>query len=147
MQNGGQTFDLDLVAGRQKIFDLNLEVRWHMPLIQILMKEGTPLIWAIPSTGSLYKDNEGYKELFFLSSSDCCNLVSTSILSLALESTFLGILKRNWPEKGNMRPREPWISIIAWGWAIPLAWTAIQTSVCPGNGNIEKRLRTCNVWL
>lgn len=36
-----------------------------MPLIQILMKEGTPLIWAIPSTGSLYKDNEGYKELFF----------------------------------------------------------------------------------
>lgn len=50
-RNGGLTCDLDIKEGRQYTFD------WknHTPLLQIVRQEDTPLIWAIPSTGSLIR--------------------------------------------------------------------------------------------
>lgn len=52
-RNGGHTCDLHLEMGK------------HTALIQTLRLEGRTLIWAIPSSGSLHKDNERKKGSFF----------------------------------------------------------------------------------
>jgi hypothetical protein len=67
---------------------LTFGVGRHVPLILILRQEDTPLIWAAPSAGSLYKDME---EGRFYSLPACPHLTSTSIPSLALEPLGGGI--------------------------------------------------------
>lgn len=52
-------------------------------VIQTLRLEGTLLIWATPSTGSLYKNNERK----VCSSPVCPHLVSTSIPSSGVQQT------------------------------------------------------------
>jgi hypothetical protein len=65
-RNGGYTRDLDLEAERQDTFDPDPEARRDRFLVGILSREGRPLIWAIPSARSPYKDNGRRKALFVL---------------------------------------------------------------------------------
>lgn len=51
-QKDNYTFDLDFEAGRHT-FNSDPEVGKHRSLIQTLRLEETPLIWAVPSCGSL----------------------------------------------------------------------------------------------
>jgi hypothetical protein len=60
------------------------EGRRHMPFIHISSRKDMALIWAIHCPGSVYKDIE---EGSFCSLPTCPHLVSTSIPSLAVEST------------------------------------------------------------
>jgi hypothetical protein len=47
-----------LEVWRHHVFGLDCEMGRHGLLFQILRQEDTPLIWATPSAGSLYKDME-----------------------------------------------------------------------------------------
>jgi hypothetical protein len=68
-------------------FDLGLMAERFGVLTWILRREGTLLIWAMPSAGSLYKDIE---EGSFCSLPACPCLDSTSIPSQALEPSSSG---------------------------------------------------------
>ena len=74
-------------VGIQHIFNLHLETGRHGPVFQILRQKDLPLIWAIPSPRSLYKNLE---EGRFFSLPASPRLTSTSIPSLALEPISLG---------------------------------------------------------
>ena len=70
-----------------------------MPLVQIW--QNSPLIWAMPCGGSLYKDTE---ERHFFSLLSCSCLDSKSIFSLALEPTSLEFQH----QLKTSRDTQPW---------------------------------------